>query len=97
MKVLSVDPERKRIALTMKLGEDAALRRPVDIEKQAAGGSGKRSAPERASNPRPERRDDRRGNERSGVDQRPERRPSQEGKRRQGDGLDMSALLKKWS
>ena len=97
VKVLSVDPERKRIALTMKLGEDAALRRPVDIEKQAAGGSGKRSAPERASNPRPERRDDRRGNERSGVDQRPERRPSQEGKRRQGDGLDMSALLKKWS
>ena len=85
VKVLAVDMDRKRISLTMKLGEAApgAAKRD-DRNGQDRQGSGTRKAENRR--PGNEERRSRNENSRHGN-----------GKRRNDGGLDMSALLKKWS
>ena len=93
VKVLDVDMDRKRISLTMKLGEETA-RPGKKEEKPGRRDSRPRGGAEKAGGrgSRPEHSRAGRGAENSG---------SRENQRRQDKrsdgGLDMSALLKKWS
>ena len=79
VKVLAVDMDRKRISLTMKLGEAAPGAAKRDDRKgQNRQGGGTRKAENRKN-----------GNE--------DRRRNENSRRGNDGGLDMSALLKKWS
>ena len=81
VKVLSVDPDRKRIALTMKLGEDAPASGKEGRDAKSAGraGSGNGRSAGRAGG----------GNGRSTG-----RAGGREGR---SAGLDLSALMNKWN
>ena len=100
VKVLAVDMERKRISLTMKLGEAA----PQSVKKE----DGKRNREDRAREGRgnSSRSGQNAGRNRNGNENRSDRKNGNRGNtgenrgsRRNGNdgGLDMSALLKKWS
>ncbi len=80
VKVLSVDLDRKRIALTMKLEEEAE--RPAGRQKQGDGGDRRNRSSNANGN------SGRNGNQKTGKN------GSQ--KKRSDGSLDMSALLKKW-
>jgi uncharacterized protein len=108
VKVLSVDPERKRISLTMKLGEDVPGQSGEGGKKAhlAAGKDAKDSR--RGEGRKPDGRrntegrrpgDGKSGEGRRPCDGRPEHRGKGMPKSGTGNkgGLDMSALLKKWS
>ncbi len=108
VKVLSVDPERKRISLTMKLGEDVPGQSGEGGKKAhpAAGKDAKDSRRGEGRKPDGRRNTEGRrpGDGKSGEGRRPgDGRPEHRGKGmpKSGTGnkggLDMSALLKKWS
>ncbi len=104
VKVLSVDPERKRISLTMKLGEEAppdtgrpegSRQKDTRTEGRSRSKGMSQDSRQGSYGPGGDRRgkggpeDSRRGNHRPEENRREKRNP--------GGGLDMSALLKKWS
>ena len=99
VKVLAVDLERKRISLTMKLGEDA----PKPAKKEGRQESGDRRGGRQGANQKTENRgrghEDRRGRNENGRNENGRRGNERRGNEKRGKdgGLDMSALLKKWS
>ena len=92
VKVLAVDLDRKRISLTMKLGEDAPkpARKSEGQESSDSRGRGRRDG----GNQKTERGGH--GNENRGRNESGSSR-NRNGRRGNEGGLDMSALLKKWS
>ena len=108
VKVLAVDMDRKRISLTMKLGEaapGAAKRDDRNGQKDQNGRSGDRGHGRGASD-RTGGNAQRKGQNRQGGGTRKaenrkngneDRRRNENSRRGNDGGLDMSALLKKWS
>ncbi len=91
VKVLAVDLDRKRISLTMKLGEDAPKpARKSEGQESSDRGRGRRDG----GNQKTERGGH--GNENRGRNESGSSR-NRNGRRGNEGGLDMSALLKKWS
>ena len=90
VKVLAVDMDRKRISLTMKLGETAQGPAKKEDRKERSGDRGHG----RAGSDRTGGSAQRKGqNRQNGSD---DRRRGNDRRRKDG-GLDMTALLKKWS
>ena len=103
VKVLSVDPDRKRIALTMKLGEDAPASgkegRDAKSAGRAGGGNGRSAGRAGGGNGRSTGRagsgDGRSAGRAGGGDGRSTGRAGNGD--RKSAGLDLSALMNKWN
>ena len=99
VKVLDVDLQRNRISLSMKLGEPAFRgRKPEDREEKRGDASRRdrsgRKDPGRKNSARPGSKDQRGGRPDNGRGGRPD---NGRGRRKEDGGLDLSALLSKWS